>query len=115
MNITEIFGEKNGNDKNHEKLGGVPCTKYHSNALIDFITHTGVVDKGNIGTKFISCNKRKTEDIIYKKLDRALSYINWLSNFPKIIVSNLITYTSDQNPILLPSYETLRAISKKIF
>ncbi|CAL8167543.1 unnamed protein product [Prunus armeniaca] len=69
--------------------------------FIDWIDHNHLVDLGFFGANFTWCNKRNSEGIIWKRLDRGLCNIEWRLLFHEAHLSHLPRVNSDNCPLLV--------------
>lgn len=59
------------------------------------------MDLGSTGTQFTWVHNRKGYNRTMQRIDRDLASSNWLSLFPKAMITNLLNYFSDHNTIIL--------------
>ncbi|MCI05437.1 endonuclease/exonuclease/phosphatase family protein, partial [Trifolium medium] len=67
------------------------------------------------GYPFTWIKSRGTEHVIEERLDRALASTEWISQFPKAKLINLLTSYSDHSPILLQCSPLIRQEHKYAF
>ncbi|XP_021833608.1 uncharacterized protein LOC110773399 [Prunus avium] len=94
-----VMGDFNDTVCATEKCGG--NFDPGGSSFVNWIDRNQLIDLGFSGAKFTWCNKRNTEGIIWKRLDRGLSNISWRLLFPEAHLSHLTRVNSDHCPIMI--------------
>lgn len=74
---------------------------YRCKAFQDFINKCGLMDLEGKGCAYTWANNREQDELIRKRLDRALCSMDWRISFPSAEVFALPAIGSDHSPILL--------------
>ena len=85
-----------------EKLGGAPRLQQQMDAFRNVVNKCRFKDMGYSRSKYTWCNQQEGENMMYLRLDKAFSTIDWLEHFRDIKVRHLVDTTSDHCPLLLP-------------
>lgn len=89
----------------NEKLGGRDKRVCLVNDFREAIRDCDLVDMGSIGYPFTWSNGRFGDHLIEEKLDRFLGNSSWRNYFQDKAAVNLVSWSSDHNPILMEVFE----------
>ncbi|KAL3722147.1 hypothetical protein ACJRO7_034500 [Eucalyptus globulus] len=84
-----------------EKIGGRAAEYYRCKAFQDFTNACALMDLESKGCAYTWANNRGGDELIRKRLDRALCSMDWRVSFPSAEVIALPAIGSDHSPILL--------------
>ncbi|XP_072087402.1 uncharacterized protein [Arachis hypogaea] len=110
-----IMGDFNAIVSLDEKEGGGRGLKSVSSIseFVNFIDGGGLKDLGMIGRRFTWTNRRRGQDQIRERLDRALANGEWMDYFPSASLSRLTKNGSDHVPILLDTNPVIENSNKR--
>ncbi|XP_072076518.1 uncharacterized protein [Arachis hypogaea] len=85
-----------------EKKGGAKVDVNACRKFADWIQRCNLIDLGYIGTKFTWKGPQwEGLDRVFKRLDRALSNVEWRTRYPNAKVEVLVRSNSDHHPLLI--------------
>jgi len=84
-----------------EKVGGRAVEYYRCKAFQDFTNTCALMNLESKGCAYTWANNREGDELIRKRLDRALCSMDWRFSFPSAEVIALPAIGSDHNPLLL--------------
>ncbi|KAL3617220.1 hypothetical protein CASFOL_038967 [Castilleja foliolosa] len=94
-----MVGDFNDITSQSEKKGGLPYASSSKHSLYDNLDSLGLIDLGFAGNPFTWSNQRTGSANIQQRLDRAVANCNWISLFPKAIITHLPAIASHHSPI----------------
>ena len=107
------FGDFNEILHLHEKNGG---NDRNSNAVSEFrkaIQDSKLIDMGSNGCSYTWSNRRFGSSFIEEKLDRFFYSKDWTDHFHDAMATNLVSWSSDHNPILMEVRERSNKVNYK--
>lgn len=89
--------------KSHEKLGGHLRPYGQMERYREVLDAYGLFDLGYVGNKFTWSKNYPNGGLVWERLDRAVSTVEWFDSFPATKVHTLVCTSSDHNLIsILP-------------
>lgn len=74
---------------------------YFRDGLYQLKLNHEMVDLGNLGLRYTWCNGHKDNQLIPERLDKGIANGEWTTLFPRALVRNLPSHSSDHAPLLL--------------
>ena len=87
--------------KSHEKCGGRLRPYGQMESFRQVLDECNLLDLGYMGNKFTWSKSFPNGGMVWERLDRAVSTVEWLDLFPVTKVQTLSCVTSDHSPILI--------------
>lgn len=87
--------------KSHEKLGGRLRPYGQMQKFREVLDKYGLFDLGFVGNKFTWHKTHPGGGVVWERLDRAVSTVDWFNLFPVTKVKMLVCASSDHSPILV--------------
>ena len=87
--------------KSHEKNGGRLRPYGQMESFRQVLDECNLLDLGYMGNKFTWSKSFPNGGMVWERLDRAVSTVEWLDLFPVTKVQTLSCVTSDHSPILI--------------
>lgn len=96
-----VIGDFNDLLSQQDKRGRHPYPNWLSTGFRQAVSDCDLSDIMLEGYQFTWVKSRGSEQMIKKRLDKALANSDWMSTFPNAKLTNLILSHSDHSPIIL--------------